>query len=207
MFQNIDIIDSAINVEKYVYPVQTHQNILINREMTSKILSYQNIELLGTSSNYAYNDMQVIFKQSKEIASDIVGGFRHGSLLMSSFSKACESDLHIEPLPGNKPLTLIAEIGINHNGDFSRLLLLAKKATKVADVVKLQFFKSSSRIGDDVREINHVEKAQDTDESIADILKRCELTLEQLLEIRELVLNSGKQFMSTVFSIADAKFS
>ena len=65
MFDHINITDSSINVEKYVYPVQTHENILSNREMCSNILSYQNIELLGPSSNYAYNDMQVIFKQSK----------------------------------------------------------------------------------------------------------------------------------------------
>ena len=102
-------------------------------------------------------------------------------------------------------MTLIAEIGINHNGDFNRLLSLAKQATSVAEIVKLQFFKSSVRLGDQVREVNHVEKAQDTDESIADVLKRCELSLEQLLEIRTIVESSGKQFMSTVFSIDDAK--
>ena len=102
-------------------------------------------------------------------------------------------------------MDLIAEIGINHNGDFERLLFLAKQAATVADIVKLQFFKSSTRISHQVREINHVEKAQDTEESIADVLKRCELTLDQLLEIRNLVESLGKQFMSTVFSISDAK--
>lgn len=205
MFRDIEITNSSINVEKFVYPVQTHQNILTNREMCSKILSFRNIELLGTSANYAYNDMQVIFKQSKEIAADIQNGTQNGSLLMSTFSKLCQSRDSSELELLQKPLTLIAEIGINHNGDFARLLLLAKQATTVADIVKLQFFESSSRISDQVREINYVEKAQDTDESIADLLKRCELSLDQLLEVRNLVEQSGRQFMSTVFSINDAQ--
>ena len=205
MFDHINITDSSINVEKFVYPVQTHENILSNREMCSNILSYQNIELLGTSSNYAYNDMQVIFKQSKEIASDIQKGGKKGSLLMSTFSKLCTPSPTHKSLPPSGALTLIAEIGINHNGDFARLLHLAEQAISVADIIKLQFFKSSLRIGDQVREINHVEKAQDTEESIADVLKRCELTLDQLLKIRTLVENSGKKFMSTVFSINDAQ--
>ncbi len=204
IFSHIDVMDSSINVEKYVYPVQSHKNILTNREICSSILCYQNIELLGTSANYAYNDMQVIFKQSKEIASDIQNGFINGSLLMSKFSKLCDSSPSFKS-DTQTSLTLIAEIGINHNGDFNRLLSLAKQATSVAEIVKLQFFKSSVRLGDQVREVNHVEKAQDTDESIADVLKRCELSLEQLLEIRTIVESSGKQFMSTVFSIDDAK--
>ena len=175
IFSHIDVMDSSINVEKYVYPVQSHKNILTNREICSSILCYQNIELLGTSAKIMHIMIQVIFKQSKEIASDIQNGFIHGSPLMSKFSKLCDSSPSFKS-DTQTSLTLIAEIGINHNGDFNRLLSLAKQATSVAEIVKLQFFKSSVRLGDQAREVNHVEKAQDTDESIADVLKRCELS-------------------------------
>ena len=107
--------------------------------------------------------MQVIFKQSKEIAFDIQSGIKSGSLLMSNFSSQCNISGDQNSDSRNNHLQLIAEIGINHNGDFDRLLSLAQQAATVADIVKLQFFKSSTRISDQVREINHVEKAQDSE--------------------------------------------
>jgi len=208
MFSNHSIGNVAINVEPYVYPIQTHANKLLYREIASRIIKFNNIELIGTGSNYAYNDMQVIFKQAKEMAHDIHNSTAGTSLLMSTFSKMCSSSLdtnNVIPNVNDHSLSMIAEIGINHNGNVSRLLQLATKACEASDIVKLQYFKLIDRIGSQVREVNHVEKAQDVEESIADILKRCELTLDDIQLVRHEVLKNNRKFMCTVFSKQDAK--
>ncbi|KZR70257.1 N,N'-diacetyllegionaminic acid synthase [Prochlorococcus marinus str. MIT 1313] len=208
MFSKYNIDKSAINIEPYVYPIQTHANKLLYREIASRIIKINNIELIGTGSNYAYNDMQVIFKQAKEMAQDIYSSKRGTSLLMSTFSKMCSSSLdttkNIDSID-EPSLSLIAEIGINHNGDVKRLLQLATKACETSDIVKVQYFQLPDRIGAQVREVNYVEKAQDVEESIADTLKRCELTLDDIQLVREQVYNNNRKFMCTVFGIQDSK--
>ena len=73
-----------------------------------------------------------------------------------------------------------------------------------SEIAKLQYFQTKERIGSQVREVNHVEKAQDIEESISDILSRCELS-NNILEIKDLVESRGRAFMCTAFSISDAK--
>ena len=206
IFSSLSIDNWSVNVEPWVYPIQTHENKLAYREVVSKIMSNKNIEMIGTGANYAYNDMQVIFKQAKELASDIANGPHGGSLLMSTFADLCppDSNRNSQHLSQSLP-TIIAEIGINHNGDFDRLKELAVAACASSEIVKLQYFQTKERIGSQVREVNHVEKAQDVEESISDILSRCELSLDNILEIKNLVESRGRAFMCTAFSISDAE--
>jgi len=207
MFSQYSVDNSCINIEPNVYPIQTHQNKLSYREIASMIIKLKNIELIGTGSNYAYNDMQVIFKQAKEMAQDISNSSFGTSLLMSTFSKKCSSSLgniQTTKYTHPTPLLIIAEIGINHNGSIERLLQLACNACMHSDIVKLQYFQLRDRIGSEVREVNHVEKAQDMEESIADILKRCELKIEDIQAVQQTVVNNNRKFMCTVFSIPDA---
>ena len=61
------ILNTSFNWEKYVYPIQTLENRINLKEIQSWISEKAtNIESLGTSADFAYNDIQVIFKKAQE---------------------------------------------------------------------------------------------------------------------------------------------
>lgn len=192
----------ATNVEPYVYPLQTHANKLLYKQAEAFLGSFTNLEFLGTAANYAYNDLQVIFKQAKELSKDLVNdisGF--SSLSRSSFSRVfCspKTGPWSTEIPPATPL-IIAEIGINHNGSEDLLYELLDKSFESADLVKLQLFDSTKRIGRDVRELNHIESAQDIEENILDLLCRCELSPDSASKALRYIASAGKRPMCTPF--------
>ena len=97
----------------------------------------------------------------------------------------------------SKPL-LIAEIGINHNGD----LELAKKMSisaieNGADIIKFQ----THLVEDEMLNLQEKQKASHVQGSLFQILKQCSLNLKAHLELKKLCESKNKIFMSTPFSI------
>ena len=71
----------------------------------------------------------------------------------------------------DKPF-LIAEIGINHNGNFSEAIKLINKAKLAgADAVKFQTYITEKRVK--------------KNSPIYDILKRCELTYDEFYKLKK----------------------
>lgn len=208
-FISSDIDDYSYNWEPYVYPVQSHSNVLKSAEAFSYLNgAASNLLSLGTSANFAYNDIQVIFQKADEMASDIskINTFNVSSSFYST--KLAKSDKKVEvkldgiqSLENVNPPQIIAEIGINHNGSKTKFLDLCQQAANSgAHIVKFQYFKAKARIGN-IRELNHIEKAQDMEENIQDLLDRCQLTLEDICEAKELVEKIGATAMCTAFSL------
>lgn len=86
----------------------------------------------------------------------------------------------------NQKTFIVAEVGINHNGDVEtakKLITEAKKAG--ADAVKFQTYITEKRVKKDM--------------PIFDILKRCELSREQTKELSQFSKEQGISFFSTPF--------
>ena len=97
----------------------------------------------------------------------------------------------------SKPL-LIAEIGINHNGDLD----LAKKMSisaieNGADIIKFQ----THLVEDEMLNLQEKQKASHVQGSLFQILKQCSLNLKAHLELKKLCESKNKIFMSTPFSV------
>ncbi len=97
----------------------------------------------------------------------------------------------------SKPL-LIAEVGINHNGD----LELAKKMTNSAidngaDIVKFQ----THLVDEEMLNLEEKKKASHVKGSLYEILKKCSLSLKSHIELKKLCEKRKKIFLSTPFSI------
>lgn len=100
--------------------------------------------------------------------------------------------------PGEAPL-VIAEAGINHEGDMDKAILLVEDAARAGcECIKFQ-----CHIIDDEMIPNDVAPAH-TDESIWDIMNRCALDERQEREIKALVESKGMIYISTPFSRAAA---
>ena len=90
---------------------------------------------------------------------------------------------------------VIAEIGINHEGDLEKakqMIFDAKKSG--AECVKFQ----SHVIEDEMIENNVI--PANANESIWDIMKRCSFSEEEEIELKKLVEESGMIYLSTPFS-------
>jgi N,N'-diacetyllegionaminate synthase len=97
---------------------------------------------------------------------------------------------------------IIAEAGVNHNGDIQ----LAKKLVEVAsdsnvDVVKFQTFRASSLVTKNAKKADYQSKPSSESDNQLDMLQKLELSEEQHKELKELANNRNLEFLSTGFDI------
>lgn len=102
----------------------------------------------------------------------------------------------------NKNLTIVAEIGINHNGDMglARESVLAA-AEAGADSVKFQSYKTEDFITDRNLIFEYRSQGKTIKEPQYDMFKRCELNRDQLAYLKEQCDLAGVLFHSTPTSI------
>lgn len=105
-----------------------------------------------------------------------------------------------------QPCFLVAEIGINHNGDIE----LAKKTIDAAldagaDAVKFQNYQTQDFISDKSLIYEYISQGKNVIESQYDMFKRCELTTESLRELKIYCDKRGISFHSTPTSKSGIK--
>ncbi len=99
---------------------------------------------------------------------------------------------------------IIAEAGINHNGDISlakKMVIAARNAG--ADAVKFQTFYAKDFIQD--RSVTYTYKSQGKEitEPIIDMFERSELTEDEWRELKQFCDNEGILFLSTAGNVSD----
>ena len=98
---------------------------------------------------------------------------------------------------------IIAEAGVNHNGDIN----LAKKLIDVAveagvDYVKFQTFKSESLVSKSAKKaVYQIENTQDSTENQLQMLKKLELSHEQHIKLMAYCRQKNISFFSTAFDL------
>lgn len=105
------------------------------------------------------------------------------------------------------PCFIIAEAGVNHNGDLAlakQLVLAAKEAG--ADAVKFQTFHAKHLVTADAPQADYQARNSGKTESQFDMLKRLELPLEAFAELSRYCRELGIMFMSTAFDEESADF-
>lgn len=102
---------------------------------------------------------------------------------------------------------IIAEAGVNHNGDFS----LAKKMVDVAkhagvDYIKFQTFVPEKLVSKFVEKAEYQKKTTGADESQLSMLKKLTLTNDNFKEIKDYCQEVGIGFISTPFDTESIDF-
>jgi len=105
------------------------------------------------------------------------------------------------------PVFIVAEVGVNHNGN-TNLALRSIKAAKEAgaDCVKFQTFKAEQVALNSAPKANYQLKTTSTSESQIDMLKKLELPTEAYKTILDECAKVGILFMSTPYSFDDVDF-
>jgi len=109
------------------------------------------------------------------------------------------------PFGDQQPCFIIAEAGVNHNGD----LQMAKQLVDVAavagaDAVKFQTFKAEALATNDAPLADYMTAAGEESSGQTELLKRLELPDEAFAELKEYCNLRGIRFMSTAFDEASA---
>jgi len=106
-----------------------------------------------------------------------------------------------------QPVFIIAEAGVNHNGNIGlakQLICEAKKAG--ADCIKFQTFKAERVVVDNAPKAAYQKKTTNPDESQLEMLKKLELDEKAYKEIFEYCQKIGIFFLSTPYNKEDVDF-
>lgn len=102
---------------------------------------------------------------------------------------------------------IIAEAGINHNGDISLAKKLIDEASNAgADFVKFQTFKTELSISKKALKASYQIENTKTDESQFEMVKKLELSFEEFSLLNSYSKNKGIKFLSTGFDFESIDF-
>ncbi len=108
--------------------------------------------------------------------------------------------------PG-EPCFVIAEAGVNHNGDLGRALQLVDVAADAgADSVKFQTFSTELLVTEDAPKATYQAEATGMHESQYDMLRNLELSHQAFREIQQYCRKKNILFLSTPFDERSAAF-
>ncbi len=101
--------------------------------------------------------------------------------------------------PG-EPCLIIAEAGVNHNGDVRLAKKLIDAAVRAgADAVKFQTFRTEEGITQGTRKARYQKEATDAGESMFEMVKKLELTGKSFKDLFAYARKKGIMFLSTPF--------
>lgn len=107
----------------------------------------------------------------------------------------------------SKPVYIIAEAGVNHNGNVDIALKLCDAAKSAGvDAVKFQTWKTENIITKDTDQADYQTQNTDRKESQFDMLKRLELSYDDFRNIKKYCETIGIQFLSTPDELESLEF-
>lgn len=106
-----------------------------------------------------------------------------------------------------KKVLIIAEAGVNHNGDINLALEMISKAKNAgADIIKFQTAKPELVISRFAQKAEYQKKTTGSDESQLEMCKKIHLKFEDYFLVKETCDKEGIQFLSTPFDIESIHF-
>lgn len=102
---------------------------------------------------------------------------------------------------------IIAEAGVNHNGDIKLAFKLVDAAAEAgADAVKFQSFKASALVTKSAAKAEYQKEQTGAHESQLEMIKRLELSAKEQTELFRYCRSKGIQFLSSAFDEESAYF-
>ena len=146
----------------------------------------------------------VVFQQSQVGSHSIVGG---GQIVRADLPKNSRPSDISNISASQKPVFIIAEAGVNHNGNVGLAKQMIEVAAKAgADAVKFQTFSAESLTTSYAEKADYQKQATTKIESQQDMLKALELPEESYAELVAYCEKLDIEFMSTAFDIESLDF-
>jgi len=105
------------------------------------------------------------------------------------------------------PCFIIAEIGVNHNGDIALAKKMISEAKACgADAVKFQTFTAERLVTQGTPKVRYQEDTTSAEESHYDMIKKLELSKESHVILKKYCASAGIDFISTPYDVDSASF-
>lgn len=115
-----------------------------------------------------------------------------------------EFHINNHPIGPNEPAFIIAEAGINHNGELAKALEMIRVAKRAgADAIKFQTFTASEFISDPKQPFTYFSQGEEITESMLDMFQRYELSPQDWFRIKSECDRLGIIFFSTPQNVTD----
>jgi N,N'-diacetyllegionaminate synthase len=109
-----------------------------------------------------------------------------------------ELSMGARPVGDGHPPFIIAEAGINHNGDPDKAIAMVRIARESgADAIKFQTFRAAEFVGDPAQTYTYRSQGKEITESMLTMFRRCELPREAWFAIKAECDRQGITFFST----------
>lgn len=106
-----------------------------------------------------------------------------------------------------RPVFIIAEVGVNHNGDIEMALRLVREAKRVgAGCVKFQTFKAERVVIPEAPKAEYQLKTTSLQESQIEMLRKLELDESAYEDLMAVCQEEGILFLSTPYNVEDVDF-
>ena len=123
------------------------------------------------------------------------------------FGKEADKLKNMNYFTALKQSFIIAEIGVNHNGDIALAKKLVEAAKKAgADAVKFQTFTAAALVSPGTPKVHYQLNTTSVDETHYEMLKRLELSKQAHLDLAAYCQVLGIDFISTPYDIQSAAF-
>jgi len=198
-----DVGKISENKEDFVYPVQFTNYKHNLSKVNAKISKFNQIYSLGTGGEFNYADSNILFNKSIDLVNNLCNEESMKYQVTKPYNYVELNQmvkLGKAYVGNNKPVYIIAEAGLNHNGSLEiakKLILEAKRSG--CNAVKFQSFEASSRVSKKVKSVNYSEEADGLQENIHEMFKRLSLNFEQTKELFNFAKKQNIEIFSTPF--------
>ena len=210
LIKNEDINDITMVKEAFVYPVQYSGYQQELSKIESTIANFEQLYSLGAGARFNYTDTQVLYRKAFDLVDSLSSNNQKSfhnikQESASQFNKVIHLNNH--SIGENCKPYIIAEAGMNHNGD----LALGKKLVDSAidagcSAIKFQTFLPDSRVSSKVKSIDFVEMADGIEETMYDMFSRLSMPFHQQKKLFEYANSKGIEVFSTPFDFESVDF-
>ena len=174
--------------------------------VNSIVSSFSNLHCVGGAAEFSYGDMQVMFSKAKD-AVDLLTSDHY--IINKNLKVGAPFKFNEEVKIGNfkvghnNPTVVIAEIGINHQGDTKMAMELIEKAKFAGcDYAKIQTYKTDKRISPTAKSAKYTDRTLSMEETTYEMFDRLELSNEQHEILFRHAKKVGIPLISTAFDEA-----
>ena len=206
--KNKKFVETSINTENFVYPVQTkgfNEDLSVAKSFVGK---FEQLYSIGTGGEFNYADSQVLFHKAFDIVDIFCGeDSKSTQVVKESKIEKMESNISISSriIGDDYPAYIIAEIGLNHNNSVRIAKELIDNAVIAGcDAVKFQTYETDSRVSNKVKSANYADKTIGLEETIGEMFNRLRLDKDKHEEIFKYARSKNIEVFSTPFD--DASF-
>jgi sialic acid synthase SpsE/protoporphyrinogen oxidase len=161
------------------------------REVLAKTMlaieSISNLYTIGSLAEYDYSDLQILFSKAIDLAEVLTDKtFRVNKMNKNAMkiSSKARVDIQGSVIGEGSPVFIIAEAGLNHNGDIKLAKRLIDEAIIAeANAVKFQSYDAKNRIAPYGRTSKYAEKTLQIEETDYEMLKKCELSPKDMRKL------------------------